>query len=189
MDQRNVAFEAEYEVRVTDITEGGVRRESRELFRLYRDARGRSRLEGATVDKGRVVLRYALLTDLRRHRALLLDLATGKPVDPCHAPAGGAPPAAGLPLVGRPSAVEVGDASEEGSKVNDLGETQIEGLEARGLRVSTPSSTTEVWTARQIDQPPLLVRTMGPTRESTARLFNVRLIEPDPRLFSALDDR
>jgi hypothetical protein len=38
-----------------------------------------------------------------------------------------------------------------------------------------------------IDQPPLLVKRKEPTQEKTERLFNVRLGEPDPRLFAPLD--
>lgn len=33
-----------------------------------------------------------------------------------------------------------------------------------------------------------LLKTKGPTKERTERLFNIRLGEPDPQLFASLDD-
>ena len=75
----------------------------------------------------------------------------------------------------------------EAQTVEELGEADVEGLAARGRRITTASCVAEVWTALQIDQPPLLLRMKESARERTERLFNVRLGEPDPRLFAPLD--
>ena len=179
MEHRHVGFEADYE-KVVVVESNGVREESRELFRLYRDARGRMRMEGSRTAEG-VTLRFAFIGDPQKGRGVVLDLATGKPLNlrPWSPPEG----AGGV--AGRPA---VGGAPEAGAQTReDLGEAQIEGLAARGWRTTTPSFVSEVWQALAIDQPPLLVKRKEPTRETTERLFNIRIGEPDPQLFAPLD--
>jgi hypothetical protein len=72
----------------------------------------------------------------------------------------------------------------------DLGERQIEGLRARGCRLTDDEGTvTEVWTSDVIDQPQLSSRTVRANgQEDTRRLFNIRLGEPHPALFAVLDE-
>jgi hypothetical protein len=185
VDQPNVAFEADYEVVVSNTADDGVRIESRAFYRLYQDARGRSRLEGSAIHEGKVLFRYALLTDLSKHRTALVDLESGKPMDACEV---GSSLAAHSPIVPSAPSSDVTAESEEQSLVDDLGEKEIDGFLARGLRITSGPSITEVWNAVKIDQPPILVWTKGTARESSSRLFNIRLIEPDPRLFAPLDD-
>jgi hypothetical protein len=190
MDQRGVGFEADYEKTVATIGRDGARTEARELFRLYRSASGRTRLEGSTQGEGRMV-RFAFLTDPETGRAVVFDLETGQSLAQAQLPSRRGEGPGGIPgpqtpdeTVGSPPRRK--DLGEK-QTVEDLGETTIEGLEAHGLRITTPSSTVEVWTARTIDQPPILVTTKESAHERVERLFNVRVGEPDPRLFEPLD--
>lgn len=183
---------ADYETHVVTIGSDGSRTESRELFRLYQDARGRTRLEGSMLTGEGTTFRFAFLTDLRNRRGVVLDLATGKRLlQEAHRPPHGGlagsvgQQAAAVETGGRPKARtdDRGGAQIE----EDLGEAQIEGLAARGRRYTTASSVVEAWTALSIDQPSLLVRTKEPSREETKRLFNIRIGDPDPALFAPLD--
>jgi hypothetical protein len=182
MEPRSSAFSAEYEIRVATTGGDGVRRESRTIFRLYRDGRGRTRLEGETPAGEGAPLRFAFLTDGPRHHGVVVDLDSGRSLEPARWP----------PLgflwngEGRP-----GGAAGVllGQRTEDLGLGEIEGLAARGFRTTTAFSVVDVWTALRIDQPPLLVRRQEREREETQRLFNVRIGEPDAALFVELDAR
>jgi len=181
VELRTVGFSAEYEIRVVTIGPDGARTESCELFRLYQDTKGRTRLEGSTPAGEGVTLRFAFLTDSQTRKAVVLDLDTGKRLEQGHWPRLGA--LAGT--TGQPPAVGAGVPLTP--KTEDLGEAQVEGLTARGVRTTSGSAVVEVWTASTIDQPPLLVRKKEPSREETQRLFNIRTGDPDTALFVALD--
>ena len=171
MKFRRLGFAADFETSVVSIDSKGVRQESREWFRLYRDASGRTRMEGTSG-----TLRFAFLTDPQTRRAIVIDLETGKPLESNQPP--------------KPTAMDcVGYGSQLETETEDLGEAEIEGLAARGIRITTGVSTVEVWTAAEIDQPPLLVRRKEPLREETQRLFNIRAGDPDSELFAPLDER
>lgn len=182
--ERGVGFEADYEKTFVTIGRDGARTETRELFRLYRSGTGRTRLEGSTQGEGGTV-RFAFLTD-RTGRGVVLDLATGQSLGqhPSGRGSGG--------ISGVETPEEAGGSPSrrkdlEKQTVEDLGETRMEGLVAHGQRITTSSYTVEVWTALTIDQPPLLVTTKESAHERVERLFNVRVGEPDPRLFEPLD--
>jgi hypothetical protein len=180
MEARFPGLSADYEIRVVSIDADGTRTESRDLFRLYRDARGRTRLEGSTSSGRGAPLRFAFLTDSQTRHAVVIDLESGQPLEPTHWPLLGA-----LPAVGGSQAA--GSGVLLGQRTEDLGFGEIEGLPARGFRTTTASSVVDVWTALRIDQPPLLVRRKEPAKEETQRLFNVRVGDLDPELFAALD--
>jgi hypothetical protein len=189
MEERSVGFEADYEKTFVTIGRDGARTETRELFRLYRNARGRTRLEGSTQAEGGVTLRFAFFTDPQTSGGVVLDLETGQSL--------GQQPSRPFGGFGGTSGEQTPDETGgyqsrtkdlgEKQTVEDLGETKIEELVAHGLRITTSSYTVEVWTALTIDQPPLLVTTKESTFERVERLFNVRVGEPDPRLFEPLD--
>ena len=193
--QVGTGFKADYERRHVNIESDGTRTERREVFRLYRDGRGRTRLEGSMPSAGGKVLRFAWLMDIHSRRSLVLDLATGTPL--ATLPPGGIPEWGGNGSHGTPANTarppDVGAGQVPASNpteaygVEDLGESEIESLAAHGWRTTTPTTVSEVWNARAIDQPPLLVRTRTASLERVERLFNVRLGEPDPGLFAPLD--
>jgi hypothetical protein len=174
------AYQADFEKVVVAIGPDGARTESRELFRLYRDSSGRTRMEGS-MPIGGEPMRLAFIADRRGTRRAILDLATGSRLD---FPPRSRPPGAPAPSPKPPRATP----QPESPTVEDLGEAEIEGFKARGSR--TTSSTfgvSEVWHALLIDQPPILVKSKGPTEERTERLFNIRVGEPDPALFAPLE--
>ena len=199
MERRTVAFEADYEKLAVAIDNDGRRTESRELYRLYHDARGRTRMEGSTPAGRGEALRFAFITDLANRRCVVVDLATGNVLKrwPCGPPDGPAvaarrkaPDTPHGPVVGSRQKVPDAPPKPEPQTVEDLGEAEIEGLRARGMRTTTPSfGVSEVWHALAIDQPPLLVKSKGPNRETTERLFNIRIGEPDPALFAPLEPK
>jgi hypothetical protein len=119
----------------------------------------------------------AFLTDVHAHKAVVLDLDTGKRLEPDHWPRLGALPSGGGQQ----------QTSQTSLKTEDLGEAQVEGVIARGLRTTTSSSVVEVWRALEIDEPPVLVHTREASREETRRLLNIRIRDPDRALFAALD--
>jgi len=155
---------ADYEKRTVD--KGG---EVRQACRIYRDARGRTRVEGTLngVD-------FAMLSDFELGRMALVDPLTGAPI-----------PTVSEPI---PSPMSRGAvAAPNPPRVEELGERRMEGVVARGMRYILDSETVEVWTALEFDQPPVLVHVTGPGREETERLYNIRLEDPDPTLFAPLD--
>jgi hypothetical protein len=180
MEAKTPGFSADYEIRVVSVGADGSRTESRELFRLYRDTRGRMRLEGSTASGRGAPLRFAFLTDSQARHAVVVDLESGERLEPPHWPLLSA-----LPTVGGPQAAASGVLL--GQRTEDLGFGEIEGLTARGFRTTTALSVVDVWTALRIDQPPLLVRRKEPSREETQRLLNVRVGELDAELFEALE--
>jgi hypothetical protein len=182
MEAKTPGLSADYEIRVVSVGADGARTESHELYRLYRDTRGRMRLEGTTASTRGAPLRFAFLTDSQTRHAVVIDLESGQPLEPSHWPL-----LAALPAVGGPQPAASGVLL--GQRTEDLGFGEIEGLAARGFRTTTASSVVDVWTALRIDQPPLLVRRKEPSREETQRLFNVRLGELDGALFAALGRR
>jgi hypothetical protein len=186
MEHQYLGFAADYEKVVVTIESDGRRTESRELYRLYHDTKGRTRMEGTTPSGQGEMMRFAFLTDRQKRRALVVDLATGKPLDL----RGGRPPV-GSAAAARPKppgTPKVPDTRPEAQTTEDLGEAEIEGLAAHGWRTTSPSfGVSEVWQAKLIDQPPLLVKSRRPGEERTERLFNIRIGEPDPQLFAPLD--
>ena len=189
MERCHTGYAADYEKVGVTIGSDGSRTEARELFRLYQDAKGRSRMEGSVSGEGQT-LRFAWLIDLRGWRGVIIDLDTGhtlvKGPWPRHDTPGGQ---ARDPRSGRPSRRSHGSKKPpEAQTVEDLGEAEIEGLAAHGWRTSTASYVVDVWNAKVIDQPPLLIRRQEASREKTERLFNITLGDPDPALFAPLDE-
>jgi hypothetical protein len=182
MEHCGVGFEADYEKVVVTIESDGRRTESHEQQRLYRDSKGRMRMEFTRVGDQGVTLRFAWINDQRNGRSIVLDLATGKPL-----PRRPRQPPDGQARSPGPTAAAVPPAAQESQTREDLGEAQIEGLAARGWRFTSPSFVSEAWKATLIDEPALLRKSRQPGEEKMERLFNIRLGEPNPSLFAALD--
>src|SRR5687768_11828623 len=81
MNQCTSEFQADYERRCVTIASDGMRSETREVFRISLDSRGRHRFEGFLPAGDGRTLHFAWLTDFRKRRNVILDLATGKPLE------------------------------------------------------------------------------------------------------------
>lgn len=64
-----------------------------------------------------------------------------------------------------------------------IGSQLIEGLSCTGRRHTTPSGSLEVWIADELEAV-VLILVLTNNRESSFRLHNIRLKEPDAALFS-----
>jgi hypothetical protein len=179
-------YEAEFEEVVVRSRPDGSNAETHQRWKLYRDGRGRWRQESSeTLESGEQV-RFALVTDYKARRFVVLDLATGQVMNEMTAAGAKAHEALGrLPTSDAVAAVPA--AQGEAPKVEDLGEKDVEGVRARGRRITSTTGVVEVWSSPVIDQPPLLVQTARPGEQRKQRLFNIRLGEPDPALFAVLD--
>jgi hypothetical protein len=160
-------------------------KQTRQLWKLYRDGRGRWRQESSeTLESGEQV-RFALITDYKRRRFVVLDLATGQVMN--QMTAAGAKAYQALGRLPTSDAVTAADAPGDAAQVEDLSEKDLEGVRVRGRRITTGTGVVEVWSSPIIDQPPLLVRAVRPGEERRQRLFNIHLGEPEPALFAVLD--
>jgi hypothetical protein len=68
-------------------------------------------------------------------------------------------------------------------KGEDAGRKVIEGLMCRGYRMKQQSEEIEYWVAEDLLEV-VLAKSVSKDEESTLRLFNIRRIEPDGKLFS-----
>jgi len=183
-----VPYEADFEEVVVRAQPGRTPAETRQLWKLYRDSRGRWRQETTRVLESGETARYAFLADYRAGRFVLLDVTSGQVMDE----RGAASPGAfrgleSLPTSPAPESNAVAQPDAVSPGIEDLGERDIEGMRAKGRRSTVGNEVTEIWSSLVIDQPPLLVRTTRPGEEVTQRMFNVRLGEPPPGLFAKLD--
>jgi hypothetical protein len=185
-DSPTAPYEAEFEEVVLRPLPDGGQAETRQLWKLYRDSKGRWRQESSeTLDSGEKI-RFALITDYKARRFIVLDLVAGQVMNEMTA--------AGARAYQRLSRLPTSDAVPaatvahgDAPQVEDLGEKDLEGLRARGRRVTSATEVVEVWSSPTIDQPPLLVQTARPGEQRRQRLFNIRLGEPDAALFAVLD--
>ncbi len=183
-----VPYEADFEEVVVRAQPGRTPVETRQLWKLYRDSRGRWRQETTRVLESGETVHYAALTDYRAGRFVLLDVTSGQVMDE----SGAASPRAfrgleSLPTFAAPASNAVTPPDAVSTGIEDLGEREIEGMRAKGRRITVGNDVTEIWSSLAIDQPPLLIRTTRPGAEVTQRMFNVRLGEPPPGLFAKLD--
>jgi hypothetical protein len=95
------------------------------------------------------------------------------------------PPEMARALSGRPG-LNGTDAptSDEEFSVEDLGTRVIEGLTCGGRKVRQGVRVTETWTCIETRGQPILVSSKTPHEEYLLRLYNVRIEDPDPSLFS-----
>ncbi len=189
--QDAVAYEAEYEEVFVTKQPSGTPRETKRLWKLYRDGRGRWRQEVTAISETGEQLRLGLLMDPASGRVRLIDLDSRQTLDRTKLPRNAAEVEAVVSSLvkANPSASPPTAARDrEAPEVQDLGHREIEGLPARGHRLSTAHEVTEVWTTPLIDQPHLFSHTIRSDGEETHRLFNIRMHEPDRALFAPLDD-
>jgi len=182
-------FQGDYEEIEIVKRPDGTRNEVKRFSKLFRDSRGRLRQECTiTKENGEELPTVVFLIDFARGQIRLLDLKSGEQVNQATLPTSSSQIQAVLAAAGAPMRPPGhSTAPPEAPKFEDLGEKQIEGLSARGMRTTTGDTISEIWTAAAIDQPSLLSRTLRPDREETKRLFNIKLDEPDPALFAPLD--
>lgn len=131
MERRYTGYAADYERVAVTIDGDGSRTEARELFRLYQDAKGRTRMEGSISGQGQT-LRFAWLMDLRRWHGVFIDLDSGNILKKGSWPGpGAAHRQVAAPPATVPTEARINSAPEP-QTVEDLGEAEVEGLAARG---------------------------------------------------------
>jgi hypothetical protein len=69
-----------------------------------------------------------------------------------------------------------------------LGKRFIEGIRCFGIREVYEQGTLETWLAEKLVPMVVFATYEGPELEVVYRLFNIRLVEPDPALFEALNN-
>lgn len=149
------AFSAEYERRdVSGQLHHG---------RVFRSASGKQR------DEFDLHSRVAAIWDPSTKTALLLDAVSGALLDTSAQPGPHSPPAA---MVGPAPSI-----------ADELGVREIEGLPARGYRVTVGDTASEYWVSTQLGVV-LLEKRIAPIGETVwLRLFGIRLAEPPAELF------
>jgi hypothetical protein len=187
--RRTVPYEADYEEVVLTKQPDGKSTEVKRLFRLFRDSRGRWRQECTlTTETGAQLPTIVFLIDFASGHVRLLDLQTGNLLNESKLPtAAGALQA--MMSTRQTASTPRPAPPDQTSRREDLGQKEIDGLPATGRRITTDDAVTEIWSTPVIDQPELFYRSVRSDREETKRLFNIKLREPDPTLFAALDTK
>lgn len=170
-------FTAEYEdLKVTKHPDGTELTEHHRGH-LYRDSRGRMRDE--FVDDDGTTL--AMLWDPASGKMVAIDASTGKRLDDAvQNPV--------LTPVGRRAPLGSEAAQYRPVETSELGDKVIDGVVAHGRRIRLRDGTvSETWFAPTLPDRPIVATQTGPSGREESRLTNVRIGEPDPQLFSALD--
>jgi hypothetical protein len=147
---------------------------------VYRDSKGRLRIDSTSVDGRGRPSSMRILLDPTAGSAITIPIP-GRLAIRMMAPKSGS-----LALPGFGEALS---AEEWTTQQRDLGSKTIEGIECNGVRVTRTSigqpeeiSVLEYWQS-SIFGVTLLAETSGPNGGSLAKLRNVRPGEPDPELF------
>jgi len=168
------------EVEVAHASDGS-RVERRREGALYRDRHGRTRSEFEVPRLTGGVARVALLVDPAASRMRAVDADSGELLTGNDDQTDGAGDAPERP------AIEPRRPGKGTPRSEDLGWRQIEGLACHGSRIRFEDGELEIWEARELGpDPPVLRRSVVDGHEYRERVFNIRLGDPDQRLFDAL---
>jgi hypothetical protein len=172
--QASTPFGADFlEIRAVKAASGGVR-ETRRSGKMYRDRFGRLR-QDVTVELG---------PNERTTVAVLID-PIGPVVKLLRGEPGRVADAIG-PLEDLAKAIPAPTSSaaiQQPFESKDLGKKSIEGILCGGHSVQRGDKVIETWTCAEMAGQPILVKSTSPTAEYSLRLFNIRLEDPDPKLF------
>jgi hypothetical protein len=158
---------------------------ARLLCRVYRTGRGRHRSDFLVVGRPEEAPNVAWLFDAATRLMILIDRTTGKVLQK-HAFEGSR---GGFWGWNGPGPFTPFPFPHEGlGRREELGTRVLEGFVAHGHLTVYNDGWHECWRAAELAEAPLLERwRVASGHERTSQIFAVRLGEPDPALFAALD--
>ena len=185
MDAYRAPLVTAFSATLEEVTHSPEQGYSRLLCRVYRNARGRARSDFLVMGACEQPSNVAWLFDAPTRRMVLVDRTTGTVLQK-HA---FEKPKGGFVTWNGPGPFTPFPFPHEGlPRKEELGTRVLEGFVARGALTVFTDGWHESWAAPELRDAPLLERwRVASGHERTTQLFAVRLGDPDPGLFEALD--
>jgi hypothetical protein len=158
------------------------------VHRVCRDRNGRSRAEISASEGSRLRAVVVFLTDPSTGRIVAVDPETNQPHSDLTLPRD---LSRLRPSTTSPSTTRGGVRypNQGPPKEEALGEQVILGYSTHGKRETYRDGWTETWTTAELPDFPLLTRFETAEQEYVQRCIELRLEDPDPFLFAALDTK